>query len=161
MYLFKIILLSKYPLSFVSSRNLPWFLKKKKISLHCSQKPQSMQGACTHAYMCRHIHHPPYICDTILMISQSSGILAVFKHLWYILVTALMISHFISFRTHGWIPSGPGDLLHRVPQVAPSLSPQRPKNLCQGHSLLHHKMCPWNRSVPIVFSNKYSFKVFI
>lgn len=110
--------------------------KKENLSPYLPKAPEYARSmyTCTHvhAHMCTHT----YICDTVLMTSQSLGTLAIFKHILHILVTELMISHFISFRTHGWIPSGPGDLLHRVPRVAPYLSPRRPKTLSRPFSAL-------------------------
>jgi hypothetical protein len=116
---------------------------KKKVPLSITQRSPNKQAT-----------HP----NTIWMTSQSLGILPILKHPLYISVTELTVPCFISFGTHGWTPSGPGDLLHRLPQVTPYLSPQRMRNLCQGHSLSCHKMCPWNRNFPIVFFNKYWFK---
>ena len=57
---------------------------KKKISLIPSPKASQTCKGHTHTHTHTHLTH---ICDTILMTSQSSGILAVFKHLLYILVT--------------------------------------------------------------------------
>lgn len=156
-----LFLLSKYPLSFVSSRSLSWFLKKRK-SLSMYPKGPRICKEHIHMHTCArtYVHTHTYICDTVLMTSQSLGTLAIFKHILHILVT------------DSWFPtlshSEPMDEYHLVLVIYCTeflellhtflLGDLR---LCQGHSLLCCKMCPWNRNFPIVFSNKYWFKVFI
>lgn len=134
--------------------------KKENLSPCIPKAPEYARSTytCTHvhAHMCTHT----YICDTVLMTSQSLGTLAIFKHILHILVT------------DSWFPtlshSEPMDEYHLVLVIYCTeflellhtflLGDLR---LCQGHSLLCCKMCPWNRNFPIVFSNKYWFKVFI